>query len=318
MSSEVFTKIFAHIDEVVIDNISNGTQNLLTAISPLIVASFTIYLAFVILSYFDNPPQQIIVDLFKRTFAVLVVVGLSLNISNYNEYVLPVVLNLGDWLSQEFSKGDTSASALDALVTQLIDTVTKNEDELVTLPMPFGLGQYIGAVITNALIIISFGAFLVIASAYILLAKVFMAILGVIGPVFIALFLFPTTRQFAMGWLNQVVNYSLFSLLVNITAGVMLAYLKTTTALETPISNMGLIHTILTTILFLVVLLKLPELASGLVGGIANNGFGGFASSLSSASRMSRIFSGSSKGGAGGKNGGSIAQTKIKPESAGR
>lgn len=318
MSSEVFTNIFKHIDEAVIDNIAGGTQTLLTTISPLIIASFTIYFAFVVLSYFDNPPEQIIVDLYKRIFALAVVVGLSLNVENYNEYVLPVVLNLGDWLSQAFSGGDASASALDALVTQLIDTVEENEEKLVTLPMPLGLGQYIGAVITNALIIISFGAFLVAASAYILLAKIFMAILGVVGPVFIALFLFPTTRQFANGWLNQFINYSLFSLLVNITAGVMLSYLKTTTALATPISNAGLVHTILITILFLIVLLKLPELASGLVGGIANTGFGGFVSSVSSATRAGKLLGGNSKSKVGSQGGGSISPTKIKPESAGR
>ncbi|WP_179840081.1 type IV secretion system protein, partial [Burkholderia mallei] len=74
-----------------------------------------------------------------------------------------------------------SGAELDRLSSQLVDFVNKNQKSVGS----FDVAGKIEVVIQNAVVIISFGLFLVIAGAFILLAKVMLAILAVLGPLFI-------------------------------------------------------------------------------------------------------------------------------------
>jgi type IV secretion system protein VirB6 len=166
----------------------------------------------------------------------------------------------------------------------------------------------------NIIIIIIFGIFLIIAAAYIVLAKVFLSILVVLGPLFISLALFPATRQFFSAWVNQVVNYNLYFLLINIVGAIFISYMNATFDQTTLLSDAGVIHLIFVCLFFAVILLKLPEMASGLAGGIAANGFGALSSTISSSQRM---FSGGGKSGGGKSSSQSKSSNTMKPEKTG-
>lgn len=319
MAITTFTEIFQRIDTTVVNTIASGTVNLINVVSPVMLAGFTCYMLFVFLSYWQGSSVEgTMVDLIKRNVAWAVIIGLSMNIGNYNHYVLPAVLHLGDNLSQAFSGQPASnASVLDALATQLVDIVNFNSDKASQLLMPFGLGTYINIVVKNAILIICFSAFLIIAAAYIMLAKVFLAILAVVGPIFIVMALFPVTRNLASAWGMQVLNYSLLLLFFNITAGVFVGYLNfsLTGGLSDTLSYSSLIHILLATLMFGIFLLKLPELASGLAGGIAANGF---ANVMNIATSIKRLGSGGGKGGSGGGKGGGSVSSANKPENKGK
>lgn len=313
---DIFTSIFERIDNLVSQQIAGKTAELMTMLSPLFLSGFIIYVMLVCWSYWANPnPEGTMIDLIKRIMIWGVIIGFSINIGAYNSTVVPIVLGLGDGLSQAFS-GNTSsnASALDALAGQIVDLVNANAQKAWETD---GIVETIGAVITttfnNAMILISSSVFLVIAAAHIILVKVFLAILAVIGPLFIACALFPMTRQFAMAWVNQVLNYSLLMLFINIAGGFFIAYvddvLKAMGAgagqnavLDGVIGVTGMVQIVLATLVFVVILLRLPDLASGLAGGIAGNGYG----NLINNARMVKQLGGTKGGGA--KTGGSIGK----------
>ncbi|UZA49985.1 type IV secretion system protein (plasmid) [Moraxella bovis] len=300
MAIEIFGNIFQKIDNVVQSEIITSVSNVSDVLSPIMISAFTIYLLFVFLSYWQGSGLEgTLVDLLKRVMAWAVVIGFGANLSAYNNTVVPIVMNLGDGLVDLFNGTDGNiGSSLDNLGTQLVDIVVKNNDKANELPMPFGLGDKIAVIFKNAIIIISFGIFLIIAGAYIILAKVMTAILAVLGPIFICLALFPATRQYFMSWVNQVVNYSLYLVVVNVTASIFIGYLNSDFGLAgiEAETETGLVEVFLTSLIFFVVLLKLPELASGLAGGIANTGFGG---AIQTASNMAK--GGSAVGSASGK-----------------
>lgn len=300
MAIEIFGRIFQKIDAVVQNDILSSVSNVANVLSPIMISAFTIYLLFVFLSYWQgSSPETTLVDMIKRVMAWAVVVGFGVNLTTYNNTVVPIVMGMGDGLVDLFNGTDGSlGSSLDNLGTQLVDIVVKNNDKANQLPMPFGLGDKIAVIFKNAIIIISFGIFLIIAGAYIILAKVMTAILAVLGPIFISLALFPATRQYFMSWVNQVVNYSLYLVIVNVTASIFIGYLNGDFGLAgiEAETETGLVEVFLTSLIFFVVLLKLPELASGLAGGIANTGFGG---ALQTASNMAK--GGSAVGSASGK-----------------
>lgn len=325
---DIFKSIFERIDDVIINNIAGGTANLLNIVAPLIQAVFIIYVMFIVFSYWQNGAsiEGMFFDTLKRVAAIGVIIGFSVNLSGYNDAVLPIVLGLGDGLSQAFTGSPTSnASSLDALAGQIADMVSANANAAWEAE---GIAEKVALVIettlNNAVILITSSIFLVIAAAYIILVKVFLAILAVLGPIFISLLLFPASRQYGMNWINQVLNYSLLTLLINIAGGFFINYVNnvlndmtasstgaTTGAelvLDGVIGTTGVIQIVLATLLFVIILWKLPELSSGLAGGITAGG--GFSQMMNTA-RLGKQLIGKS---GGGKNTGG----SVKPEKSGK
>lgn len=319
MAIEVFTQVFENIDTTVTDTVAGGTANLLAIVAPAFQAVFIVYVMFVVWSYWSGNAsvESTAIDLVKRIVIWGLVLGFSMNLGTYNSFVLPIVLGLGDGLSQAFNGTATSdASVLDALATQVLEVVNENGEEASELTMPFGLGAYINITLKSLMIMTCFALFLVLAAAYITLAKVFLAILAVLGPIFIGFLLFPSTRQYGMNWLNQVLNYSILLLLLNIVAGLFINYLNASLSggLTDTVSNASLLHLVLSTLMMFVILMKLPDIASGLAGGVAANGF----STLAQVARGGKqVFGG--KGGGAGSSGGSLGKGKPqRPESSGK
>ena len=329
---DLFQSVFERIDNTVINDIAAGTANLLNVVAPAIQAVFVVYVMFVVWSYWQNAAsiEATAIDMIKRIVAIGLILSLSVNLSSYNAYVMPLVLGLGDGLSQTFTGAATSnASSLDALAGRIVEMVAANANAAYETPgIAEKIGSVLNATLNNAMIIITSTIFLVIAAAYIILVKVFLAILAVLGPIFISLLLFPATRQYGVNWINQVLNYSLLTLLINIAGGFFINYINgvltdmsavgslgtgAAAMVDGLITTTGMVQIVLATLLFVVILWKLPELASSLAGGVAAGGF----SQLMNTARMATQLSskGSGKSGKGG-GGGSIKSTKA--EAAGR
>lgn len=270
----MFTDVFGKVDTAILETLGGGIANLMSIVSPILLSGFTVYLLFLFVSYWTANLEDTAIDLFKKGMAWFVILSLALNIATYNEYITPTVMGLGDMLSKGLN-GQANASVLDTMSNSMVDIVTKNQDEANKLPIT-SVGRFIMIIIYNAIIIISFSVFLVVSASYILLAKVFLGILALIGPLFISLALFPATRQYFTAWVNQVVNYGLLLFLMNITASFMIKIFGEVinfSSIEYPVSNTFLIGVVLLSFMFFVILLKLPELASGLAGGITADGF---------------------------------------------
>lgn len=319
---EVFETIFERIDDVVINDLANGTANLVNVVAPAFQAVFVVYVLFIAWSYWQNASsiESSAIDLVKRIVTWGIILGFSLNLNGYNSSVLPVVLGMGDSLAQVFSgTGDTSAHGLDALATQISEAMANNSKSASEVGGLEKISAMLNATANNTVILVCAGLFLVIASAYFILVKIFLAILAVLGPIFLAFLMFPSTRQFGMNWINQILNYSLLTLVINIAGGFFISYVDgllddfmtggVGDALESHIIGSSVVIQIcLATMLFVIILWKLPELTSSLAGGMVANGFGNM---LNTARMGSQLLKGG-KGG-GGKSGGSMnAEQKGK------
>ena len=298
MALDVFTNVFNNIESTINSVIVGKTANMIAIISPVLLAAFVVYVIFVTWSYFGASIEQSMFDLLKRILAWGVIISFALNLGTYNNTVVPMVLGLGEGLAAAFSGAPANATALDSLVNLLSDMLKANNDVYASLPMT-EVGAKIRIIVTNFVVLICFALFLIIAAAYIILAKVFLAILVVLGPIFIALALFPATRQFFSSWLNQVINYNLYFLLINVVGAIFITYINDTFDPTTLLTDGGVLHLVLVLLFFAIILLKLPELSSGLAGGIAANGFGALAGVASQTSRLAKL---GGKGGGGGES----------------
>lgn len=298
MAITIFSDVFTLIDTAIINVVSSKTANLMSALSPVFLAGFIVYVIFVVWSYLGSSIENTLFDLLKRIAAWGFIISFSINVSSYITNVVPLVTGLGDGLTHIFS-GSTGTidSSLDSLATSFAQGVWDTYDKAEGIE-----GTLLA--ICSIIIIVIFGVpFFIIAAAYILLAKVFASILAVVGPIFIACALFPATRQYFSAWVNQVVNYALLLLLLNITATLFVEFIQVQfgTGLFDITRALNLSFA---TGMFFIVLLKLPELASGLSQGMAINGFAQAGRALMTASKAGALMKGSDAGKGGG--GGSI------------
>lgn len=295
--SGVFTNIFTLIDDSIINVVIGKAGILISVLEPLMLSSFAVYLLFLFLSYWNGSVEDNIVDFVKKCVAWSLILTFALNIGYYNDYIVPMVMNFGDYLSQKFSGNNTTIDGnLDEMAMVVLDGIK------ATMEKASGVTGTILAVLVIFLIGVFSIVFLIISAGYILLAKVFAGILVVVGPMFIANFLFPATRQFGMAWINQVVNYALLTFFLNVLMAIFIQFMVNAFGTGAIDLARGL-NIAIGAGIFFVVLLRLPELSSSLAGGLSANGFTQTTRAVLNASKAGKgLFS------SGGKSGGSIGK----------
>lgn len=255
-----FQELYTFFDTSVISVLQNGTTNMIALISPLFAAGFGVYVMLIAFSYMRGENEEYILDFFYRMIGWGVVISLGLNASMYTEHVVPFINGLGEDLAGTVGTTFNSASALDVMVNKFLDSFIKLYNEAD------GIKQTLFAVLAITGASVFAGAFMVVAIAYIILAKVAMGILVAVGPLFIAAALFPATRDLFKSWTGQLLNYAFLLMLFSFAAQIQIAMVSSYVPAELSFSAVIKVNLISAVMVF--VSLNLPSLASALAGGV--------------------------------------------------
>lgn len=272
MAITVFSDVSQKMDDAVLTVLGAKTTALISVISPVIMSAFLLYVLLVVMSYMKNgtDPAEMGVDMIQRLIGWSVIIALSMNIGTYTDTIVPMVNGIPQEITNAIlgNSGDNINNALDSLATQYVDKINEMFEGLDFTD----IGGFLIAFLISLILAVLGLPFLIIAGGYILLAKIAIGVLLVLAPAFIVMALFPTTRNFASLWVGQVVNFGLLILIMNILASIQIEFLTgMTTSAELDMSTGFMIG--ITSGLFLVVLLKAPEIASALSGGMVLNGY---------------------------------------------
>ena len=130
-------------------------------------------------------------------------------------------------------------------------------------------GYYVAGAVVWTLI----GLLCVYTMFLIALSGIALAVLLALGPMFIALLLFDTTRRFFEAWLAQLANYALITILTVLVAALLLqiveSYAVQTAARGAAIATVDALDMVLVAVLVFLLLRQVMPIASGLAGGIA-------------------------------------------------
>jgi type IV secretion system protein VirB6 len=122
------------------------------------------------------------------------------------------------------------------------------------------------------------GAVCVYALFLMALARVALALLLAIGPVFIVLLLFESTQRYFGVWLAQLANYALLGVLAVLSASLMLtvveAYAVATAAKGAAILTVDALDMLLVAGLVLLLMRQVMPIAARLAGGVTLSSFG--------------------------------------------
>jgi type IV secretion system protein VirB6 len=136
------------------------------------------------------------------------------------------------------------------------------------------LGNYLAGGVVWFLI----GLLCVYAMFLIALSSIASAVLLAIGPLFIAMLLFDSTRRYFEAWIAQLANYALISVLTVLVAALMLqivaSYATQTAARGDALVTVDALDMVLVSVLVFLLMRQIMPIAAGLAGGLALSSLG--------------------------------------------
>ncbi|WP_432786995.1 hypothetical protein AAEX37_01060 [Oligella sp. MSHR50489EDL] len=286
----VFSEITKDLTKIIEEDLFNRSADLITKVSDLFALGFGIYLIILIWGYQKAGLDDSISDLIKKIGAWLIIIALAFNAENYKllaEAVYKAPDEVASWIT-----GNTLGT--DFVETQLlnVDEVVSEISKMNAETGTFSMGTSITlSVATGVVFFIGYLTVLFIWGFY-MITKFSLALVLILGPIFIGSMLFPTTRQYGMNWIGQIFNYIVTITLYMGISLIQLNYVESTLKKfkaptkkgwfgDVVVVDLELIWALLgnlliITIIFIPICLSIPSIAASLTGGAGVDGHGRF------------------------------------------
>ncbi|OBY05300.1 conjugal transfer protein TrbL [Rhizobium leguminosarum bv. trifolii] len=225
---QVFSFVDGQFKSPLENFISSGTSNIASWISGPLTAALTLYVVLYGYLVLRGSVQEPILEFAFRAMKLAIIVMLVRNASEYQTYVTNIFFEtLPREISQALNSGTApSASTFDGL----LDKGQKCAKEI------WARATWPADIVTGIGGMMAIGArFTVAAIGYIvsLYARLALAIVLAIGPIFVALAMFQSTRRFTESWIGQLVNFVILQVLVVAIGSLLISCIDTTfTAVE--------------------------------------------------------------------------------------
>lgn len=218
MAVTVFNDFLKEFEQPITQFVSNSVQNLASYVQTPLRTAVTLYVVLYGIAILRGTIREPVMNFAWRSVRLVAIVALATNASTFHDYVTGLFF---DALPKEIGNAiagsglDTSSGApFDKLLNKGIEVAQKIYDQA-------GLTDIAPALIAGILLVFTaVSGFL--QFAIMLYAKVGLAIVIALGPVFIALMLFEATRPFGSAWTRQVANFVILQVLVVALVGLML------------------------------------------------------------------------------------------------
>jgi type IV secretion system protein VirB6 len=252
--------------------IATNTARVASLLEPAIVAFATVYV--MIWGYFllTGKIEEPFVTGLKRIITLAVVLGAALNLWLYNGLIVDTFFN---------APGALAAGVIGAFDSVgIVDNIIFTGGDAASLLLQKGglfegdLSYYIAGFAVYAIV----GLTAIYVMFLLALSKVALCILLALGPLFITLFLFESTKRFFEAWISQIANYALVTVLTVLVAALMMSLV--TSAAQAAVARGGSIQiadavrVCLAAGLTFLIMRQVTPIASALASGFALSSFG--------------------------------------------
>lgn len=257
------------------ENLFKNTGSLISKIAPVFGLGLSVYMCLVIWQYYRNGLDEFVVSLSKQVFGLLIVVALAFNAANYTE-IAKAIYDLPDFLAALVTGSSENSSAIKNGIVASFQIATKMVDPALKQA---GVTNFVAPLVTILAgvwsLTVSLVTFLILWAFY-LLAKVSLALVLLVGPLFVGAMLFPSTRQYGMNWIGQCLNFSVTAALLAGISTLQIAWVEekvlyVTNQLPEKLAIMGVIgvamYFTIFAIICIIVALNVPSITSALTGG---------------------------------------------------
>ncbi|APP08085.1 TrbL/VirB6 family protein [Vibrio harveyi] len=271
----MFEDLFNFVTTIVTENIGAMVVLFADVITPLIgslVVLYAIYLAYQML--FDAEKLMVMESLtFIGSLALCTTV--AFNTSWYMSSIVPMVLHSGDTISSYLtsSTGGSGGALQETFKTMMVQIESLWDN--VSFAVTASWGDSFLMVILLVLVILGYVPFLVVATAYLLVAKVMVGFLLILGPLFIMFAFFPSTRSMFQSWTGQCLNYVLLTIVYPLAFNIFNLTINYVVGGNEEISFASCLMTLILFGCCILISVQIPVLTSSLSGGVGVNGLVG-------------------------------------------
>jgi len=270
-----YSRMSTELSNSLTNYVSDTATNVIGAITPVATTLVTIYVMLWGWSMMRGVISEPITDGVGRIVRLALIVGIALQVGLYNGFLADWLWNTPDSLASYISgsSGTSNAAYLDTLMSKMYDFgdayYKKGLANKNTFGIPdMGLLFMAWAIWAVAVVATGYGAFLLA------LAKMGLAVALGVGPIFILLTIFESTKRFFDAWIGQVLNYVFLVMLSAATIKLIMTIVEkylsdaSSTVLADPSLNQAL-PAIVFSIIGALALVQMPAMASALGGGVA-------------------------------------------------
>jgi type IV secretion system protein VirB6 len=252
--------------------IATNTARVAALLQPAIVTFGTLYVMIWGYLLLTGKIEEPFVTGVKRIVTLAIVLGAALDLWLYNAVIVDTFFN---------APGALAAGLIGAFDSVgIIDNIIFSGGDAASLLLQKGglfegdFSYYIAGFAVYAI----FGLTAIYAMFLLALSKIALCILLALGPLFIALLLFETTKRFFEAWIAQMANYAFVTILTVLVAALMMG-LVTTAAQAAAARGGGIqiadaVRVCLAAGLTFLIMRQVMPMAAGLASGIALSSFG--------------------------------------------
>ncbi|WP_375667326.1 type IV secretion system protein [Bartonella sp. CL435QHHD] len=264
--------VFTDIDDMLMNPITKTMNeiihNLSSSLGAPLKLSCTIYIIFMGYNIIYGRSSMPLWEFIATTFKLGIVVSLATNADVYNEWVSGIFFHdLPNAISNVTQGAHVDRNVWDNMMNQAGAQVLDAANQYTGLTQ---MGMFIATWIAGFICLVVAAFFCLVGFVVSLFAKLGLFLVLSIGPLFISLYMFFSTRKFTEAWLGQVANFIILYVLVVLLGGL---YVN----ISMNIFSRGVDNIFTTLIQFLVVglggiflFLRLPDIASALASGGAS------------------------------------------------
>lgn len=218
MAITIFDEFLKEFEQPLTQFTSSAVSNLTSAVNGPLRLGLTLYVVFYGIAIIRGAVREPVLDFAWRSVRLTAIVMLATESGTFQQYVTDL---FGQTLPREIGNAIagsglslSSGQPFDQLLNKGIEVATRIYDQA-------GLTDVAPALIAAILMVFTaIAGFL--QFAVMLYAKVGLALVIAVGPIFVALALFEATRPFAEAWTRQVCNFVVLQVLVIALIGLML------------------------------------------------------------------------------------------------
>jgi type IV secretion system protein VirB6 len=267
-----FAEFSAWLGTILATYIGASTAQVAAALEPAILTLGTIAVMVWGYLHLTGQIQEPFVAGLKRILMLAVILGMSLRLWLYNTLIVDTVY---------LAPGQLAAAVLGAYdPVTIVDQIIFDGGDAANLLLQkagFFSGDW-SYYLAGFFVYLAVGLTAVYTIFLLSLARIALAVLLAIGPLFIALLLFESTKRFFESWLAQLANYALITILTGLVAALMMTLL-TTVARQAVAAGDGIevaqaVRLCMAAGLIFLVMRQVMPMAAGLASGIALSTYG--------------------------------------------
>ena len=215
----------------------------------------------------------------RRLLTLALILGLSLHLWLYNEVIVDTFFDAPTTLAAGIiAARDPGAPAFEPV--GVVDEIFFDGDDAASLLMQKGeiLSRDIIFYFAAIAVYIVVGLTAVYTMFLLALSKIALSVLIAMGPIFMALLFFESTKKFFEAWIAQLCNYAFLTILTVLVAALMLHVItvaaQAAAATGGDITLADALKVCVAAALTFLIMRQVPSMAQGLASGVALSGLG--------------------------------------------